>query len=60
MVISHGGPHFGSLESAVHSNVELSALLERSVREAVSGLALTAANYGKAIETLKNDLDASS
>ena len=61
-MISHGGLHFGSLESAVHSNVELSevekfnylnSLLERSAREAVSGLALTAANYGKAIETLK-------
>ena len=27
--------------------------MERSAREAVSGLALTAANYGKAIDTLK-------
>jgi hypothetical protein len=51
-----------SFESAVHNNVELSevekfnylnSLLERSAREAISGLALTAANYGKAIETLK-------
>ena len=51
-----------SFESAVHNNSELSevekfnylnTLLDRSAREAVSGLALTAANYGKAIETLK-------
>ena len=50
-----------SFESAVHinddlSNVEkfnyLNSLLERSAREAVSGLALTAANYQKAIDTL--------
>ena len=43
-----------SFESAIHSNTELSdvekfnylnSLLERSAREAVSGLALTAANY---------------
>ena len=31
----------------------LNSLLERSAREAVSGLALTAANYCQAIETLK-------
>lgn len=31
----------------------LNSLLERSAREAVSGRALTTANYGKAIETLK-------
>ena len=51
-----------SFESAVHSNDDLSdiekfsyltSLLERSAREAVSGLALTAANYHKAIDTLK-------
>ena len=51
-----------SFESAIHSNTELSdvekfnylnSLLERSAREAVSGLALTAANYRQAIETLK-------
>ena len=51
-----------SFESAIHSNTELSdvekfnylnSLLERSAREAVSGLALTAANYHQAIETLK-------
>ena len=51
-----------SFESAVHSNHELSdvekfnylnSLLERSVREAVSGLALTSANYHKAVETLQ-------
>ena len=51
-----------SFESAVHSNPELSdvekfnylnSLLERSAREAVSGLALTSANYHKAIETLQ-------
>ena len=51
-----------SFESAVHNNSELSevekfnylnSLLERSAREAVSGLALTTANYSKAIETLK-------
>ena len=50
-----------SFESAVHSNDNLSdiekfnyltSLLERSAREAVSGLALTAANYHKAIDTL--------
>lgn len=51
-----------SFESAIHRNTELSevekfnylnSLLERSAREAVSGLALTAANYHQAIETLK-------
>ena len=50
-----------SFESAVHSTDNLSDiekfnyltfLLERSAREAVSGLALTAANYHKAIDTL--------
>ena len=51
-----------SFESAVHSNTALSdvekfsylnSLLERAAQEAVSGLALTAANYHRAIETLK-------
>ena len=51
-----------SFESAVHNNDDLSdiekfnyltSLSERSAREAVSGLALTAANYHKAIDTLK-------
>ncbi len=51
-----------SFESAVHDNTELSdiekfnyltSLLERSAREAISGLALTAANYHEAIATLK-------
>ena len=51
-----------SFESAVHSNGELSdvekfnyltSLLERSACESISGLALTAANYPKAIDTLK-------
>jgi hypothetical protein len=48
-----------SFESAVHNNGDLSdinyltSLLERSAREAVSGLALTAANYHKAVDTLK-------
>ena len=51
-----------SFESAVHSNDDLSdiekfnylnSLLERSAREAVSGLALTSANYHKAVETLQ-------
>jgi len=51
-----------SFESAIHSNTELSevekfnylnSLLEKSARETVSGLALTAANYGQAIEALK-------
>ena len=51
-----------SFESAVHDNVELSdiekfnyltSLLERSARDAVSGLSLTATNYQKAIDTLK-------
>ena len=51
-----------SFESAVHSNGELSdiekfnylnSLLERSTREAVSGLALTSANYHKAVDTLQ-------
>ena len=51
-----------SFESAVHKDEELSdiekfnylnSLLERSAREAVAGLALTAANYHKAIDTLK-------
>lgn len=51
-----------SFESTVHNNDALSdiekfnyltSLLERSAREAVSGLALTAANYHKAIDTLK-------
>ena len=50
-----------SFESAVHTNDSLSdvekfnylnSFLERSAREAVSGLALTAANYHKAIDTL--------
>ena len=51
-----------SFESAVHSNGELSdiekfnylnSLLESSAREAVSGLALTSANYHKAVDTLQ-------
>ena len=51
-----------SFESAIHNKSELSevekfnylnTLLDRSGQKAVSGLALTAANYGKAIETLK-------
>ena len=51
-----------SFDSAVHKDEELSgiekfnhmnSLLERSAREAVAGLALTAANYHKAIDTLK-------
>ena len=51
-----------SFKAAVHDNNELSdiekfnylnSLLERSAREAVSGLSLTAANYHKAIETLQ-------
>ena len=51
-----------SFESAVHSNGELSdvekfnyltSLLERSAHESISGLSLTAANYPKAIDTLK-------
>ena len=51
-----------SFESAVHNNRELSdiekfnyltSLLERSAREAISGLLLTTANYQRAIETLK-------
>ena len=51
-----------SFESAIHNNSELSdvekfnylnSLLERSAREAVAGLALTSANYQRAIETLK-------
>ena len=51
-----------SFESAVHNNRELSdiekfnyltSLLERSACEAISGLSLTAANYQRAIETLK-------
>ena len=51
-----------SFESAVHNNEDLSAvekfnyltsLLERSAQEAISGLALTAANYSEAVATLK-------
>ena len=51
-----------SFESAVHNNNDLTdvekfnyltSLLERSAREAVSGLALTATNYHEAIDTLK-------
>ncbi len=51
-----------SFEAAVHSRSDLSdvekfnyltSLLERSARESVSGLALTAANYHKAIDILK-------
>ena len=51
-----------SLESVVHDNDKLSdrekfnylnSFLEHSAREAISGLALTAANYQKAIDTLK-------
>ena len=51
-----------SFQSAVHDNSELSdiemfnylnSLLERSAREAVTGLSLTAANYHKAVETLQ-------
>ena len=54
-----------SFESAVHNNSELSevekfnylnSLLERSAREAVSGLALTAAN--RPLEPSKGDLNA--
>ena len=50
-----------SFEAAVHDNSELSdiekfnylnSLLERSARDAVSGLSLTAANYKEAVETL--------
>ena len=51
-----------SFESAVHNNRELSdiekfnylsTLLERSAREAISGLSLTSENYREAIATLK-------
>ena len=51
-----------SFESAVHTNTELSdtekfnylnSLLERSAREAIPGLALTATNYSVAIEILQ-------
>ena len=51
-----------SFESAVHNNEDLSevekfnyltSLLERSAREAISGLALTAANCSEAVDTLK-------
>lgn len=51
-----------SFEAAVHNNDELSdiekfnylnSLLERTAREAVSGLALTSANYLKAVDTLR-------
>ena len=51
-----------SFESAVHNNRELSdiekfnylsSLLERSAREAISGLSLTSDNYREAIATLK-------
>ena len=51
-----------SFKSAVHSNGELSdvekfnyltSLLKHSARESISGLSLMAANYPKAIDTLK-------
>ena len=51
-----------SFQSAIHNNEQLSeiekfnylnSLLERSAREAISGFALTAANYHEAISTLK-------
>ena len=55
-------PFGESFESAIHNNRQLSdiekfnylsSLLERSAREAILGLSLYAANYQKAIETLK-------
>ena len=51
-----------SFESAIHTNAELpdtekfnylNSLLEHSAQEAIAGLALTAANYSVAIETLQ-------
>ena len=61
MVTSPSGPPFGS-QSAVHNNTGISdvekfnyliSLLERSAKDAVSGLALTAAIYQQAIAILK-------
>ena len=48
-----------SYESAIHTNSKLSefnylqSLLERTAREAISGLSLTAANYKEAVEILR-------
>ena len=55
-------PFWESFEAAVHGNPELSevekfnyltSLLEKMAKEAIAGLALTAANYRQAIDTLK-------
>lgn len=60
--ITHWTTFWDSFESAVHLNSELSdmdkfnylkSLLERTAREAISGLTLTSANYHEAVSILK-------